>query len=90
MVDKLDGLYGILVNFEDSSLAGFYEKRNLIASKQYVMIRNSNLYSRSTLSYKVYARTTLEKFLTKTPYTVFNSIKGIRCRFKTDKLCWKL
>lgn len=83
------GVYDILIDLDESFLNKLFQGRDIILSNHFIFFKLQSYLRGESLKYKVYPKKSLDHFLSKTPYVIFQNEVNGSCLYQEYNLCWK-
>jgi hypothetical protein len=84
----LNGIFEILQSIGDESLTGLLRGKGTILTRDYLFARLNYPKIFNILEYRIYTRTSLDRFLKNSPFVLHNYQAGRGCFYRDGSLCW--
>ncbi len=85
---ELNGIWGILKNFEDSTLKALANFQESIFTKDFFLVKKDFLFS-TPLVYNIYPKEDFVAFLKNTDFSIENYASSKKCLLKDNEICWE-
>ena len=85
----LEGVFGVLQDFQDNSLLDLVKGSEFVITKNFFLSRVRFRFDPSLLEYRLYYRTDFEKYLKNGPFQISNHQTGRDCFFQDGSICWQ-
>lgn len=84
----LNGIFEILQSVGEESLTGLIRGKGTILTRDYLFARLNYPKIFNILEYRIYTRTSLDRFLKNSPFILHNFQTGRSCFYRDGSLCW--